>query len=153
VLRLAEPFPIGKLLLVAAICGPYVGAPFFESGGSVDFACIAGAIGFLVASALLLARRYAWIVTIPNEERLRVVRQRAFDYAASTLELSASVRVECAPVGNTMWIFVVATDGRAARVIPAASSRMIERVQNAIEAALKSSDTRPGTPSPRRAPS
>jgi hypothetical protein len=64
--------------------------------------------------------------------------------------MSNAMSVECAPVGNTMWLFIVAKDGRAARVIPASSHDMVDRIERAIADALSSSsDTRPGIPNPR----
>ena len=116
---------------------------------SVIGVCVVAACAALVLWLALVCRHRAWIVMMPREERVRVVRLCAFSYSAATLRLSESMSVECSPVGNKMWIFVVAKDGRAARVIPASSTRMIARVQSAIEDALKSSDTRPGTPSRR----
>ena len=146
-LRLAEPLPTRELFGVGVLFAtPFLAAFATES---VFGMCVVTGFAVLVASLVLLCRHRAWLVMMPREERLRVVRLRAWSYSASTLRLSEAMTVECSPVGNTMWLFVVAKDGRAARVIPAASTRTIERVRAAIEEALKSSDTRPGTPSPR----
>ena len=146
-LRLAEPVLSAELLLVAVVFGSLFFAAL-EADSTLWSCSIAGA-GALAAMLVLHVRRRAWIVMMPLEERLRVVRLHAFSYSAATLHLTDAMSVECAPVGKTMWLFVVAKDGRAARVIPAVSPRMIERVQTAIEDAIRSSDTRPGSPSPR----
>ena len=146
-LRLVEPVLSAELLLVSVVFGSLLFAAALER--SALWACLFAGAGALVAMLVLHFRRRAWIVMMPREERLRVVRLHAFSYSAATLRLSDAMSVECAPVGKTMWLFVVAKDGRAARVIPAMSMRMIERVQTALEDALKSSETRPGTPSPR----
>lgn len=147
-LRFAEPLSAESVLLALAIVTPlFLGAWTAES--LFVGACLVAPVFVLVVVALVVLRHRAWIVMMPREERLRVVRLRAFSYSAATLRLSDAMTVECAPVGETMWIFVVAKDGRAARVIPASSSRTIERVRSAIEDALSSSEARPGTPSPR----
>lgn len=146
-LRLAAPLSAEGVLLAAAIFTPLLLAAYVSE--SVIGACLVAAGFLLVVSLVLLCRHRAWIVMMPLEERVRVVRLRGFSYSAATLRLSESMSVECSPVGKTMWLFVVAKDGRAARVIPSASARMMTRVQHALEDAVRSSDTRRGTPSPR----
>jgi len=145
-IRLAEPIPGEALLSITGIFTPMflVG---WASGS--DFGTCFAVSGFVLAVLLFLACRHrAWVVMMPREERVRVVRLHGFSYSASTLRLNDATSVECSPVGSTMWLFVVAKDGRAARVIPAAP-HMLERLQSAIEEALRSSDIRRGTPSPR----
>ena len=136
-LRLVEPLSAEGVLLAGAIFTPLLLGAYVSQ--SVIGTCLVGAGFVVVLSLVLLFRRRAWLVMMPREERLRVVRLRGFSYSAATLHLSASMTVECSPVGKTMWLFVVAKDGRAARVIPAASARVIDRVQSALEDAIKSS--------------
>ena len=102
------------------------------------------ACGFVLTALALVTRHHAWIAVVPNEARVRVVRLHAWSYSAATLTFSEAMAVECAPVGDVMWLYVVARDGRAARVLPASA-----QVVDEVEAFLKSSDTRPGIPSPR----
>jgi len=147
-IRLAEPLPIVALLGV----GVFFAVPLIAAceTGAVLGASLIAVFGLLIVTLVLLGRHRAWIVMMPREERLRVVRLRGFSYSAATLRLSESMSVDCSlAADNTMWIFVVAKDGRAARVIPATSSAMIDRLQSAIDDAVRSSGTRPGTPSPR----
>jgi hypothetical protein len=147
-IRLAEPLPFLELLFVGgAFTLPLFAALASESIAWTSLVVVAGG---LVATLVILSRHRAWIVMMPREERLRVVRLRGFSYSAATLHLSDAMSVECAlAVDHTMWLFVVAKDGRTARVIPATSSTMIDHVQSAIDEAISSSETRPGTPSPR----
>ena len=142
-LRLAEPLPVAELVLVSNVFGPLF--LWMCVCQSVVGLTIVAASGVLVFLLVLMFRHRAWLVIVPNEERLRVVRLRAWSYSASTLHLSDDMRVECSPIGNAMWLFVVARDGRAARVLPALSMRLVDDV----EAFVKSCGTRPGTPSPR----
>lgn len=134
VLRLSEPVSIANALLVGAVFfGPLPWA--FADG--VCVACLFAVPGALAAALVLAFRHRAWVVFMPHEERVRVVRTWGWSYSASTLSLAESTNVECSPLGNTMWLFIVEKSGRCARVLPVTSTHAVARLQAALDDALR----------------
>lgn len=142
VLCVAEPRLVFLLLVVAFAIGPLPWTMVDDTAAT--WASVFAAAGAVASVLALITRHRAWIIVAPDEERVRVVRLRAWTYSASTLRLS-DVSVERSFVDGVPWLFVVAKDGHAARVLPTASKRLIDEV----EAFVKSSGARPETPSPR----